>query len=273
MHSFLKQKKIGFVGSGNMTKSLVSGLSLNKEINLKNIYVSNRTPLKARQLAEKFKVQFIEHVDDLFDACDIIVIAIKPQDLPEFLNTYGKNFTEDHVVLSLCAGIKLENLQGQLPDVNGVVRLMPSTTCEYGSGILGVYSDNEALASEVEEYFSSVGSVQVVENEEALDGVMISAASGVGFILEIMQIWSEWLVEMGFDEQQAGDITRMSFSGVSEMLKNSSKSFIQMQNDVTSKKGVTLAGLEMMRSSHLDEVLSKGFEAAIRRSRELEKLV
>jgi pyrroline-5-carboxylate reductase len=150
---------------------------------------------------------------------------------------------------------------------------MPSTTCEFGSGILGVYSDNENLAEDIADYFSSVGFVEVVDNEDALDGVMISAASGVGFILEIMQIWSEWLHEMGFEQESADEITRISFAGVSEMLKNTSKSFSQMQRDVSSKKGVTLAGLEMMRSANLDEVLNKGFAAAIKRSKELEKLL
>lgn len=256
-----------------MTRSLVSGLSLNPGINLKNIYVVNRTPAKAKAFSETFKVNFVEDVEDILDMCDILVIAMKPQDLPEFLNSYGKGFTEDHLVLSLCAGIKLENLESELPAVQGIVRLMPSTTCEFGKGVLGVYSNNEVLALEVEEYFSSVGTVQIVEDENALDGIMISAASGVGFILEIMQIWSEWLADMGFEQASADEITKASFAGVSEMLKNSDKTFSQMQNDVTSKKGVTLAGLKMMRASQLDEVLSKGFEAAVRRSKELEDLV
>ncbi len=273
MHSFLKQKKIGFIGSGNMTRSLISGLSLNQNTILKNIYVVNRTVSKAKDFAEKYKVNFIEHVDDLMENCDIVVLAMKPQDLPGFLNSYGKSFTEGHLVLSLCAGVKLKTLQDQLPMVQGVVRLMPSTTCEFGKGVLGVYSENENLSLEMEEYFSSVGTVKVVDDENALNGIMISAASGVGFILEIMQIWSEWLSEMGFDQEGADEITKVSFAGVSEMLKTSDKTFSKMQNDVTSKKGVTLAGLEMMRASHLDDALNKGFEAALRRNKELEDLV
>lgn len=273
MHSFLKQKKIGFVGAGNMTRSLISGLSLNEEVNLKNIYLSNRTTEKGKALSKKLGVNFIEHNEDLMAECDIIVISIKPQDLAAFINSYGKAFSEEHTVLSLCAGVTLDKLKSQLPDVNGVVRLMPSTTCEFGKGVLGVYSDNEALTEEIEEYFSSVGSVQVVEDELALDGVMISAASGVGFILEIMQIWSEWLGDMGFDQAASDEITKISFAGVSEMLKNSDKTFAQMQNDVTSRKGVTLAGLEEMRAMHLDDALTKGFEAAAKRSKEFSELI
>ncbi len=90
MHSFLKQKKIGFIGAGNMTRSLISGLSLNKEINLKNIFISNRTAEKAKSLSKKLNVNFIEHNEDLLSECDIVVIAIKPQDLSEFIDSYGK---------------------------------------------------------------------------------------------------------------------------------------------------------------------------------------
>lgn len=273
MHSFLKQKKIGFIGAGNMTRSLVSGLSLNKDIDLNKIFIANRTQIKAKNLADRLGVKASKHVDELLEEVDIVVIAIKPQDLPEFIDSYGKSFTEDQLILSLCAGIKLADLQDQLPDVQGVARLMPSTTCEFGSGVLGVYSETEALSLEIEEYFESVGSVQIAEDEDALDGVMISAASGVGFILEIMQIWSEWLGDMGFDQANADEITKMSFAGVGEMLKKSDKTFAQMQAEVTSKKGVTLAGLEGMRLANLDEALNKGFEAALKRNKELEELL
>ncbi len=256
-----------------MTKSLISGLSLNSDVNLKNLYVVNKTPLKAKNLSEKYNINYLRHTDDLFDVCDIIIISIKPQDLPEFLNSYGKNFRKEHTVLSLCAGIKLKSLKSQLPTINDLVRLMPSTTCEFGNGLLGVYSENKTLALEVKKYFYSLGSVHVVETEEALDGIMVSAASGVGFILEIMQIWSEWLSDMGFDSESADEITRVSFLGVSETLKMSNKSFIQMQSGVTSKKGVTLAGLEIMRSSGLNEILNKGFQAAILKSKKLDQLI
>ncbi len=175
--------------------------------------------------------------------------------------------------MSLCAGVKLQQLTDELPEVNSVVRLMPSTTCEFGRGVLGVYSENEAMNEEIGEYFSSVGLVQVVEDETALDGVMVSAASGVGFILEIMQIWSEWLSDMGFDEESSAEITKMSFAGLSELLEHSEKSFSKLQSEVTSKKGVTLAGLEEMRAHRLDDALLKGFAAALKRNEELSKLI
>jgi len=273
MNFFLKTKKIGFIGSGNMTRSLIKGLSFNKDINLDNVYVCNRTSSKAENMAETLNVQFAEHVDKVLEICDIVVISIKPQDLKEFLESYGKSFTEDQIVLSLCAGVKLEALHENLPQVKSIARLMPSTTCEFGKGVLGVFSENAHVAAELEEYFASVGAVYAVDTEEALDSIMISAASGVGFILEVMQIWYEWLEEEGFDAEGANEITKLSFAGVSAMLENTDKKFSKLQSEVTSKKGVTLAGLEMMRSMGLDDVLNKSFAAAQRRSKEMEDLV
>jgi len=273
MNFFLKTKKIGFIGSGNMTRSLIKGLSFNQDINLNNIYVCNRTSAKAENMSKNLKVNYAEHVDQILETCDIVVISIKPQDLKIFLESYGKSFTEDQIVLSLCAGVKLEALHENLPQVKNIARLMPSTTCEYGKGVLGIFSDNESVAAELEEYFSSVGAVYAVETEDALDKIMISAASGVGFILEVMQIWSEWLEEEGFDAESSGEITKLSFAGVSAMLDNTDKRFSKLQSEVTSKKGVTLAGLEMMRSMGLDDVLNKSFAAAGRRSKEMEDLV
>jgi len=273
MNFYFKTKKIGFVGSGNMTRSLIKGLSFNRDIDFKNVFVCNRTSEKALKMSKDLGVSYVEHVDDVLEICDVVVIAIKPQDLKTFLESYGKSFTEDQIVLSLCAGVKLQALHTQLPQVKSIARLMPSTTCEYGKGVLGVFSDSTQLASDLEEYFASVGAVYSVESEEALDKIMISAASGVGFILEVMQIWSEWLEEEGFESESAAEITKLSFAGVSAMLEKTEKKISKLQSEVTSKKGVTLAGLEMMRSLGLDDVLNKSFAAAQRRSQEMEDLI
>ena len=271
MDSFLKTKKVGFIGAGNMTKSLISGLSYNKNLDSKNIYVCNRSLEKAEALAQKYELNSVEHIDDILDICDIVVLSVKPQDLKPILESYGKSFDEHQIVLSLCAGITVDSLAEFLPQIKSknIARLMPSTTCEFGKGVLGVYSENSNLMKELEEYFETVGFVCSVETEEELDSIMISAASGVGFILEFMQIWSEWLEEMGFDKESSEEITKISFGGVAEMLKQSSDSFSSLQSKVTSKKGVTLAGLESMRSLNLDGVLNKSFAAALKRSKEM----
>lgn len=277
MNPYLKRIKVGFIGSGNMTKSLVSGLILdNIEPDFKiaeNIYVSSRTADRSKNLSKKYGVHSASHNDEVLDECDWIVLSMKPQDLPEFLDSYGKSFTEHHSVVSLCAGISLDSLKKELPQVKAVARLMPSTAAEFGKGVLGLYSDSEIFSHDLSQFFKNVGSVQVVDSEEFLDGIMISAASGVGFLLEVLQIWSEWLEDLGFTKEQSQEIARQGFGGVAEILKHSKKDFYQLQSEVTSKKGVTLAGLEAMRSSDLDTALNKGFEAALRRSQELSKLV
>ena len=277
MSPYLKRVKIGFIGSGNMTKSLVSGLILgNVEAEFemaKNIYVSSRTIDRSKSLSKKYGVHSAAHNDEILDKCDWVVLSIKPQDLAEFLNSYSKSFTEHHSVVSLCAGISLDSLKKELPQVKNVARLMPSTAAEFGSGVLGLYSDSENFSYDLSQFFSAVGSVQIVDSEEFLDGIMISAASGVGFLLEVLQIWSEWLEDLGFTKEQSQEIAKQGFDGVAEILKRSKKDFYQLQSEVTSKKGVTLAGLEAMRSSDLDTTLNKGFEAALRRSHELSKLL
>jgi pyrroline-5-carboxylate reductase len=277
MSPYLKRVKVGFIGSGNMTKSLVSGLVRGNQDEdfkiFKNFYVSSLTEERAKSISKKFDVNFVKHNDQILEECDWVVLSMKPQDLPEFLNSYGKSFDENHSVISLCASISTDSLKKELPQIKNLARLMPSTAAEFGSGVLGLYSESESFTQDLVQYFKSVGSVQVVQSEEFLDGIMITAASGIGFLLEVLQIWSEWLEELGFSKAQSEEIARQGFNGVSDILKSSKKNIYQLQTEVVSKKGVTLAGLEAMRSSDLDMALNKGFEAALRRSHELSKLV
>lgn len=271
-NSFLKSRKIGFIGAGNMTKSLIGGLSLGKGFDPSQIWVSNRSSHKLKEISDRFGVNVSEHNEKVVEECDWIVLSIKPQDVEAFLEQQEKDFTEDKVILSVCAGITFSALSRNLKQVGNIIRLMPTTTCEIGEGVLGVYGQNEDLVEAVMEFFSPVGYVVHADTEEALDKVMISAASGVGFILEIMQIWSEWLTEDNqFSKEEADQITEKSFSGLMNLVKSNDKSFAKLQSEVTSKKGVTLAGLESMRHSEIDRVLRLGFAAALKRSNELGK--
>lgn len=270
--SYLNRTKIGFVGAGNMTRSLIGGLSLNPNFKASNIFVCSRSSQKPIELSKAFGVNAMDHTEELIEECDWIILAMKPQDLPEFLNDHGKLITLDKSVLSLCAGLNVDLLKKEMPQVNRVARLMPSTTCEVGRGVLGVYSEDRNLSSEIEDLFRPVGYVAAVESEDDLDKVMITAASGVGFVLEIMQIWSEWLEENNFDSEDAARITEMSFAGVGELIRSTGKSFSKLQSEVTSRKGVTLAGLDAMRHAELDRVLRVGFGAALKRSDELSRL-
>ncbi|MBY0554569.1 pyrroline-5-carboxylate reductase [bacterium] len=270
----LKSMKIGFIGAGNMTQALVKGMVESKEIKADHILISNRTPGKLIKLSEQFQVQTRTHNQEIISECDVVILAMKPQDFSTALEGLTGQFNENQIVISLAAGIPFESLQKQIPE-GRLVRLMPNTPSLIGRGVIGYMSlneDDEFVSSLMEDLFGSLGYVLKTDTEEQFEALMISCSSGTGFVFEMMMYWQDWIEERGFSEEVSKKMTIETFLGASLLAAQSAGIDIEeLQSRVTSKKGVTAAGLTSMRELEIERTLRISFEKAAMRSQEISR--
>jgi len=267
----LKSMKIGFIGAGNMTQAMVRGLVESKLVKADHIIISNRTPGKLIKLSEQYGVQTREHNQQVVEECDVVVLAMKPQDLPAAAEAVANHFDEHKIIVSLAAGINLKTLQKIMP-TGRHARLMPNTPSVIGRGVIGylAHNDDAVVSDIIEDLFSSLGTVIAVENEDQFDALMISCSSGTGFIFEMMMYWQDWIAERGFTPEDAKKMTIETFLGASMLAAQSGEIEIEeLQSRVTSKKGVTAAGLNSMRELEIERALRISFEKSALRSKEL----
>lgn len=273
MNQLLKRQKIGFLGAGNMAQAIIKGMLESGITSSDNILASNRTPGKLQKLHDQYKIQAIDNNEALVENSDIVVLAVKPQDLLAAIEPIASSFNDDQVVISLAAGIKTETLQKYLPQVR-LVRMMPNTPSIIGRGVIGYLpaESDEALSALMEDLCSPLGYTLKVEDEDQFEALMVSCSSGTGFVLEMMMYWQDWIIEHGFDEETAKRMTLETFMGAS-MLAAHSKDipFEELQSRVTSKKGVTAAGLQSMRELEIERALRISFEKAAMRSKEISR--
>ncbi|MBC7421670.1 MAG: pyrroline-5-carboxylate reductase [Bdellovibrio sp.] len=277
MNSFknplLKSMKIGFVGAGHMTQALVKGMVQSKAVRPEQIIISNRTPGKLIKLQETFGVQTRAQNEQVVEECDVVILAMKPQDLPAAIESIAGAFNEHQIVISLAAGITFSILEKQVSD-GRLVRLMPNTPSLISRGILGFMcqESDDYVSSTMEDLFSSLGVVVEVDLEEKLDALMISCSSGTGFVFEMMMYWQDWIAERGFTDEEARLMTIETFLGASMLAAQSDGIEIEeLQSRVTSKKGVTAAGLSSMRELEMERVLRLSFEKANMRAQEISR--
>ncbi len=272
----LKSMKIGFIGAGNMTQALVKGIVEAKEIRPDHILVSNRTEGKLIKLSEQFNVQTRSHNQEIISECDVVIIAVKPQDFAKALEGLTGQFTEKQIVISLAPGISFDSLEKQIPS-GRLVRLMPNTPSLIGRGVIGFMSldeTDEFVTSLMEDLFGSLGYVLEVETEDQFDALTISCASGTGFVFEMMMYWQDWIEERGFTPEVSRKMTVETFLGASMLASQSAGIDIEeLQSRVTSKKGVTAAGLDSMRVLEIERTLRISFEKAAMRSQEISRSV
>ncbi len=274
MVSFQRSLKIGFIGAGNMAHAMIKGMVQSGKVNPGKIYVSSRTSQKPQKLRELYNIQVCEQNEEVVETCDVVILAMKPQDLRATIEPMRSVFNDKQIIISLAAGLRLETLEKILPQCR-IIRLMPNTPSLIQKGSIGCIVDDESdefLRDLVEDLFSCLGSVYHLDTEEQFESFMIACSSGTGFIYELMMYWQEWLEERGFDEAVSRRMTQEVFLGAALMAQvNIDQGLEELQDKVTSKKGVTAAGLDSLRELEVERALRLSFEKADLRNRELSR--
>lgn len=265
--------KIGFIGVGNLAQAMIKGLIESKIMLPKNIYGSNRSPGKLQKVIELYGIQGKATNEELIEACDIVILAMKPQDLSNAIDPIASAFNEDQIVISLAAGLTLKTLEKKLRQCR-IVRLMPNTPSLISKGVIGYVtsSSDEFIPTMVEDLFSPLGYVIGVDDEDQFEALTISCSSGTGFIFELMTYWQDWIEERGFEPEVARIMTVQTFFGAAKLAEISKDMPIEdLLAKVASKKGITVAGLESMRELEIERALRYSFEKAALRNQELAK--
>lgn len=272
MNQLLKTQKIGFLGAGNMSQAMIRGLLETPWISPDRIMASNRSEGKLQKLVQEYGIKAARSNEELVESSDIVVISVKPQDLQAAIEPIAQIFNEDQIVISVAAGVRMQTLEKNLPQCR-LARLMPNTPSLIGKGVLGyLLNDDEdaALDGMIEDLFAKLGTVLRVQDEEQLEALTVSAASGTGFLFELMMYWQDWILEHGFDAATAREMTVATFLGAAELAAHSAGTPIEeLQNRVASRKGVTAAGLQSMRELEIERALRISFEKAALRNSEL----
>ncbi len=272
--NLIKQRKIGFIGTGNMGQAIIKALIDSKTVPPNHIYATNRSEGKLRRVQEQFGLNALQTNEELVDVCDIVVLAVKPQDLAQVLEPIASSFHEGHLVISLAAGFSLHSLQKLLPNAGGLARAMPNTPATIQKAVVGycLASGSEAYQGSIEDFLSPLGLVVPAEEGGCFEALTVSCGSGTGFVLELMQYWQEWIEEHGFDPETARGMVVQTFLGAAQLAEHSNTtSLADLQDRVVSKKGVTAAGLQSMRELEIERALRYSFEKASIRDQELER--
>ncbi|PWU19081.1 MAG: pyrroline-5-carboxylate reductase [Bdellovibrio sp.] len=265
--------KIGFIGVGNLAQAMIKTLLEKKVVAPNSIFASNRSPGKLQKAVDTWGIQAQTTNEQVVDASDIVILAVKPQDVSLAVDPIARAFRDKQLVISLAAGISLRTLGKKLPECR-IVRAIPNIPSVIQKGVIGCVASvkDTALEAVVADIFSPMGMVIPVSDEDELEALMVSCSSGTGFVYELMMYFQDWIAEHGFEEHLARKMVVETFLGAALLASQSpDQSLEDLQNRVASKKGVTAAGLDSMREWEIERALRYAFEKAALRNQELAK--
>lgn len=257
---------IGFIGGGNMAQALISGL-LESGVLAGNIMVSDPNDSIREMLGEK-GIKTTTDAQMLIDCADAVVLAIKPQLFNAVLSPLNGKFVET-LIISVAAGMSIDTIT-QLTGSDNIVRAMPNTPALIQAGATGLYANesiSEADKQIAENILKTAGLVIWVDSEDKIHAVTAVSGSAPAYFFYVMESMIAAGIELGLSEEQAKQLTLQTAFGASKMALNSEDSPTTLREKVTSPNGTTHAAIESFNADKADEIIAKGMQACVARSK------
>jgi pyrroline-5-carboxylate reductase len=268
----IQDKKIAFLGGGNMAEALIRGLIAAKATKPDNLLVSDVSADRLAHLHTAYGVTQRTNIAAARDA-DIIILSVKPQVVEQVLAEIVSAVDHKKLVISIAAGIPLARIEKTLKDGSHVVRVMPNTPALVLAGASALAGgknatdDDLALAQSI---FNSVGRAVVVE-EKLMDAVTGLSGSGPAYVFMIIDALSDGGVKAGLPRPLALELAAQTVYGAAKMVLETKEHPGKLRDMVTSPGGTTIEGLHALEKGHLRGTLMNAVEAATARSRDLGK--
>jgi len=270
----MKTNKIGFIGGGNMASSLISGLIASGHAP-EQIWVSDINPDTLAALEKQLNVNTSANNDDIINAVDVVVLAVKPQTLSAVAQSIaGLIQQKKSLVVSIAAGINQSSLSRWLGADTAIVRCMPNTPALVLTGATALHANDKVTAEQrdlAENILRSVGIALWVEDEGELDAVTAVSGSGPAYYFLLMEAMEKAALELGLSQQTARLLVQQTALGAAKIALESAESPEQLRKRVTSPGGTTQQAIETFEQGGFIELVSKALHAARDRSIEMSK--
>lgn len=257
---------VGFIGFGVMGQAIGSALARAGT----RVYYFD---IKSKLLPRLPLITPLKHPGGIFQRCKIIIVSIKPQDMPEFFRRYRDIcIATKPLIVTIAAGLPLALYEKQLPGVR-VIRVMPNLAARVGKAISFIARGALARAADVKKasaIFARVGTVVVID-EARIDQATAVAGCGPGLLYHCMHEFVQAAQHLGFSLPRAEDLVKQMFVGSAELARISDKGFGVLADEVTSKKGMTESGRAVLSQRNTKKIFSDAVRAAYVRGREIAK--
>jgi pyrroline-5-carboxylate reductase len=266
--------KIAFLGGGNMAGALIGGL-LAKGYPAGDLSVVEVVPQARESLVARYKVHVSEETDAVTLAADTLLLAVKPQDMKKAVAPLAGKL-QRQLVISIAAGIRLEDLSRWLGGYLRLVRVMPNTPALVGEGMAGLFARPEVSADEkkrAESILGAVGKTVWVEDEALIDPVTAVSGSGPAYVFYFIEALEKAGTQLGLASETARALAIQTFVGSAKLAAESTDAPGVLREKVTSKGGTTEAALKVFAAEDIAGSIGKALKAASDRGAELGRIL
>jgi pyrroline-5-carboxylate reductase len=264
-------KKIAFLGGGNMAEALIKGILAAGTAKVGQISVTDISFDRLEYLKKAYGIIVQKSNKDAMSQADVVLLCVKPQVMDKLLEEVAPAAGSGKLVISIAAGITLARIEKALTANPRVVRVMPNTPALVLAGAAALAGGKNATGDDLavaQSIFNSVGRAVVVE-EKLMDAVTGLSGSGPAYVFMIIDALSDAGVKAGLPRQLALELAAQTVYGSAKMVLETGEHPGKLRDMVTSPGGTTIEGLHALEKGKLRATLMNAVEAATARSREL----
>lgn len=263
--------RIGFLGAGKMATALAQGWIASGMVARECVRASDPFATARAEFASVNGVPAGDENCAVVAACEVLVLAVKPQSMPEVLADIRDVIGTRHLIISIAAGVTLERLATGLGPRVRLIRVMPNTPCLVQASAAAYSAGPNATEYDlalVDRLLNAVGRAFAVP-EKLLDAVTGLSGSGPAFVYTVIEALSDGGVLMGLPRNIATTLAAQTVLGAAKMVLETGQHPGVLKDQVTSPGGTTIAGIHALESAGVRAGLIDAVAAATRRSQEL----
>lgn len=272
----MNNTSIGFIGGGNMASSLIGGL-ITDGWAADRITVSDPDEQKCEHLGSRFSIHTTSDNTRMLESSDVIVLSVKPQVLAEVCRALAASLQpKQPLIISIAAGINMNDLSRWLGGYSNLVRTMPNTPALVQSAATALVANDtvtQAGRDLAETIMRAVGLTLWLDNESQIDAVTAVSGSGPAYFFYIMEAMEQAGIDMGLSAENARLLTIQTAFGAAKMALESEDAPGTLRLKVTSPGGTTERALSIMEDQQLKQIFGQALNGARDRSQELAKIL
>ena len=262
---------IGFLGAGKMATALARGFIRAELVGPKDIIASDPHDAPRKIFAEEVGARTTKTNADVVQAANILILAVKPDQVAALLAEQRKNFTSRHVLISIAAGVTLAKLEVALPAGARVIRVMPNTPALVGESASAFALGKSATGDDGElakKLLSAVGIAFQVK-EPLLDAVTGLSGSGPAYVYLFIEALSDGGVAAGLPRDIATQLAAQTVLGAATMVLKTGQHPGALKDQVTSPGGTTIDGVHELEKGKMRGAVMSAVRAATEKSKKL----
>ncbi len=258
-----------------MGRCIVKGLIHSSKFSLNQVSFTTLHAETAQAVTKEVGIASKKSNQELVKDSDVIILAVKPQNISEVLEEIGPSFTKDKILISIVASVTTSEIESRISKGAQVIRAMPNTPAFVEAGITAycLGKNSSTKSNEIAKMvFEPLGSLVCVD-EKHMDAVTGLSGCGPAYIYMVLESLADGGIKVGLPRDLATKLAAHTVLGAAKMLLETGRHPAALKDEVTTPAGCTIDGLMELEEGKLRVTMIKAVVMATKRAKSLAKHV